>query len=114
MHTIRWVGAKPIGLTIYAWKKNAPRLSPGLTLVRVQFPFEVGYIVRDLNGLVECQDRWCPTFEAWLKTPGHVIGMRDMQAAAGLNWEEEWRSAYGNQALAVVAEYRPPQWSYKP
>jgi hypothetical protein len=47
-------------------------------------------------------DEWMATFDFYLTTPGHVIGPRDLQAAAHHSWAMEWQQACGDRQLELV------------
>jgi hypothetical protein len=62
--------------------------------IRVRFTFETAWIVRDDQGAVFMPDgNWAPAFDFYLRTPGHVIGLRDRTTADGHDWSQEWRAA---------------------
>lgn len=94
MNIAKWTGGQyPIPQN-WPYKKDMPqhlrheakRVSFGL--------FGVGWIAVDLNGAALLKDgRRLPLFEFWLRTPGHVIGPRDMQVAAHKEWAMEWQTA---------------------
>lgn len=67
---------------------------------RVKFNFEIAWIVLDENSLVYMpDDNWTPCSEFYLKTPGHVIGLRDLITADGRDWSIEWRTAFTDAIL---------------
>lgn len=70
---------------------------------RVRFRFETVYIAVDENGaaLLPTGLR-LSTWEFRLKTPGHVIGARDMQAASQYSWSFEWQTAFGERRLENI------------
>lgn len=60
---------------------------------RVCFRWEIAWIVRDENGRVMFENGMADCFNFYLTTPGHVIGLRDLEAAASYPWADEWRAA---------------------
>lgn len=67
---------------------------------KVTFPFETVWIVRDENRLVYMPDgQWAETFDFFLRTPGHVIGLADLSTADAHDWAIEWRAAMTDRRL---------------
>lgn len=86
--TPAWIGPLPDGLKRWTYKKEMPILQAYQIAWRINF---------GLYGLGEC-----PVFSARLATPGHVIGMRDMQLAGNRPWAEEWRTAFYERSMERV------------
>lgn len=81
----------------YALKQDIPKPWHGLAR-KVEFLFEIAWVVRDENGLVYMDDgNWVPTLDFHLKTPGHVIGLRDLTSADAYDWAPEWRAAMNDR-----------------
>ena len=67
---------------------------------RCEFRFEIGWIVRDENlGVLMISGGMAPTFDFYLKTPGHVIGLQDLSTADNYDWAMEWRNAMADRRL---------------
>lgn len=77
----------------WGFKKDIPAHIRHLAK-RVQFRFETVWIVRDIDNRALYPDgNWALTLDFYLKTPGHVIGLRDFTTADGNDWAHEWREA---------------------
>jgi hypothetical protein len=88
---MRWIGpGKP---NTWDLKKDIPQHWQHWA-AQVTFRFCRAWIVRDENRRVYMENgEWAETFDFYLKTPGHVLGLRDLQTAANYEWAEEWRAA---------------------
>ncbi len=72
--------------------------------VKVQFLFECAWIVRDGNGRVYMPDgNWAATLDFYLRTPGHVAGLRDMNTANAHDWAHEWKAAMQQRIAESLA-----------
>lgn len=88
----RWALKKDIPAPWHRWAK------------RVAFLFEIAWIVRDDNGRVYMPDgEWAPTLDFFLRTPGHVIGLRDLTTADAHDWAHEWRAAMTDRIIDSVS-----------
>ena len=92
----------------WAFKKDMPAFSPGVTAVLVEFRFECAYIAIDQENRVLMDGRgtdasWMPVFISELVGFGKIIGPQDMIAAKGTPMEETWRQ--------MVAERRIEQFN---
>ena len=90
--TIRWVGSVPVGLEVYRFKKDAPKHAE---LVAISFGLRgCAYVRRDPQSkdlISSCGP--VPVYDFYLFTPGHVMGLRDLETAQHTRWSEEWREA---------------------
>lgn len=100
---MKWIRYNQQLPTRYALKQDIPK--PWYRWARkVQFLFEIAWIVRDGEGRVYMPDgEWAPTFDFHLRTPGHVIGLRDMATADGRDWAHEWRAAMADRIQERLA-----------
>lgn len=81
----------------YAFKRDVPKAWQHWA-VKVRFLWETVWIVRDESGKVYMPDGgWVTTLDFFLKTPGHVIGFRDMTTADAHDWAVEWRTAMADK-----------------
>lgn len=85
-----WIG-QPYPIR-FAFKKDIPR-EHRANARQVNTTFERVWIVLNHNREVLTSAGWMPTFDAYLTTPGHVIGAQDTQAPGNLPWAHEWRQA---------------------
>jgi hypothetical protein len=89
---VKWIssGDKP---QRWATKSSIPAHLQRMA-VKVAFRWETVWIVRDENRRVLYPSGgWADTFDFYLATPGHVIGLRDLSTANDYEWAQEWRSA---------------------
>jgi hypothetical protein len=97
---MKWIKNGQILPKRFARKSDAPLANQYQSAVRVQFNFEVAWIVRDANRLVLMPDgQWAETLDFHLLTPGHVIGLADMATADAHGWAMEWRGAMADKRL---------------
>ena len=84
---MKWIGAgRP---NRWGLKRDIPKCWQHWA-VRVDFPFERVWLVWDNEGRVYMEDgQWARTVEFYLRTPGHVIGLRDMAGADNRDWAIE-------------------------
>lgn len=84
----------------WAYKKDMPEHIRH-EAYRVDFGiFGVGYIARDMSNFVLMPNgHRAETFDFYLRTPGHVIGYCDSQAASHLPWALEWQTACSERRL---------------
>ena len=87
---MRWISSS---LPLRWPRKGSVPLEWRHRAVRVVFQFEVAWMVRDENGLVLFPNGLAPCVEFALVTPGHVIGLRDIESASAYPWSDEWREA---------------------
>jgi hypothetical protein len=95
---LKWVG--PGYPKRWAFKKDMPDHFKRLALL-VQFRFETCWIARDENERVYWDEptQWAHTFDFYLNTPGHVIGLRDLTTANSYEWSNEWRRAMNQRIV---------------
>lgn len=109
---MRWIRYAQMLPQRYALKRDIPK-AWHLWAVRIQFNFEIAWIVRDDQKRVLMPDgEWVETFDFHLRTPGHVIGLRDLQTADAHDWAPEWRAAMTdriNDQLSLQAETGGPR-----
>jgi hypothetical protein len=97
---LKWIGA---GLPKrFAFKKDMPAHLQRQAVL-VQFRFETAYIVRDENGLVLFDNGMGHCLDFYLRTPGHVIGLRDLETASQYEWAHEWRAAMHDRITERLA-----------
>lgn len=96
-----WIGVRPDGLKYWTFKKNMPVLQSYQKAVRIDFGLHglCWCIMSAVENTIICALGECPVFSAWLATPGHVIGMKDMQTAGNRPWAEEWRRAFYERSM---------------
>ena len=100
---MKWIGSNTCYPKRYAFKKDIPRDLKCLA-VRVDFPFETAWLVRDHNDRVLMPGGgWADTMDFYLTTPGHVIGLRDLTTADAYKWREEWRLAMADRIQERMA-----------
>jgi hypothetical protein len=88
-----WIGRdKP---ERYALKKDIPPQNPGVRAIRVEFRFEVAYILMDERKRVKFPCGWGQAVEFWT-SQGHLIGLRDLAAADHTKYQEVWRGCVDN------------------
>lgn len=85
----------------WAFKKDIPAAYRHLA-VKVQFPFAVAWIIKRQNEVLMTNDTWATIAEFWLRTPGHVIGYRDLTSADGYPWAAEWRAALSERIAELT------------
>lgn len=84
----------------FAMKRDCVLRGPHEKAVRVEFNFEIAWIVRDSERRVLMPNGgWAETFDFHLRTPGHVIGLADMTTANAHEWSQEWREAMADRRL---------------
>lgn len=76
----------------WTFKKDVPKHLQRMA-VQVRFRWARAWIVRDENGRVMFECGMADCFDFYLKTPGHVIGLRDLETAQSYPWADEWRQA---------------------
>lgn len=107
MTTLRWTGNGYPLPKRWAYKKDLPaHLQPGAK--RIHFRFEIAWATFDHNGCVLMPNElWMPTVDFYLHTPGHVIGPKDLQAAANEKWAMEWQNAFADRSLESINAFYP-------
>lgn len=68
---------------------------------RVDFGvYGLAYCAFDHTGAILMKDgQRMPTYDFYLRTPGHVVGPRDLQAACTKPWAMEWQSACADRMM---------------
>ncbi len=90
---MKWISFQQVKPQKWAFKKDIPEPWQ-FWAVQVEFLFEKAWIVRDHNKLVLMPDgEWTRTHDFFLRTPGHVIGLCDLQTADAHDWANEWKSS---------------------
>jgi len=100
--TIRWVGAIPSGLKRFRFKKDAPK---GTNLVALSFGLHgCCYVERDqFTGDLISTEGTVPVWDFYLFTPGHVMGLRDLETAKHTAWSQEWQESMHNKIQERLA-----------
>lgn len=100
---MKWIRFNQVYPHRYILKKDIPKPWRHFG-IRVQFLFETAWIIRDENDCVYMSDgQWAETFDFYLKTPGHVIGLRDLATADAHDWRQEWREAMNTRISERLA-----------
>lgn len=89
---MKWISYGQTLPARFARKSDVPIQNQYQTAVQVEFNFEIAWILRDVNRLVLMPGgSFAETFDFYLHTPGHVIGLADLSTANAWCWSEEWR-----------------------
>lgn len=86
----------------WAFKKDVPKCWQHWAR-QVQFTWEKAWIVLDHESCVYMlTGEWAKTCTFFLKTPGHVIGLRDLTTADANDWANEWREALHDRIVDSI------------
>jgi len=92
---MKWIGPTPVtieGGWGYSFKKSAPAdLRPFLRRIDFGLHGLLWCVIRDR--CLVAGGREIPLHDAFLTTPGHVVGIRDIEAAQHFPWSHEWRES---------------------